>query len=113
MAEAIAELHGYPNGLIVHDDIQLSQFLFNQNRTRLILNDFNRAEFPLFDEKADDYCRYKNGRGGGNWRAPEEYRDDPLLEEIDVWSMVRLDIARVCGKSGTFGSLTRVFCCPL
>jgi hypothetical protein len=113
MAEAIAELHGYTNGLIVHDDIQLSQFLFNQNRTRLILNDFNRAEFPLFDEKADDYCRYKNGRGGGNWRAPEEYRDDPLLEEIDVWSMVRLDIARVRGKSGLFGSLTRVVCCPL
>ena len=90
MAEAVAVLHGHEGGLIVHDDIQLSQFLFNKNRTRLILNDFNRAEFPLFDEKAGDYCRYKNGKGGGNWRAPEEYRDDPLLEEIDIWSLVCL-----------------------
>ena len=90
MAEAVAVLHGYEGGLIIHDDIQLSQFLFNQNKTGLVLNDFNRAEFPLFDEKAGDYCRYRNGEGGGNWRAPEEYRDEPLLEEIDVWSMVRL-----------------------
>jgi len=98
MAEAVAVLHGYVGGLIIHNDIQLSQFLFNQNKSGLVLNDFNRAEFPLFDEKAGDYCRYRNGRGGGNWRAPEEYRDDPLLEEIeeiDVWSMVRLAVVPI------------------
>lgn len=88
MAEAVADLHGFGGGLIIHDDIQLSQFLLNKNKTRLKLNDFNRAEFPLFDEESGEYCRYKNGKGGGNWRAPEEYRDDTLLEEIDVWSIV-------------------------
>lgn len=87
MAEALADLHGYANGLIVHDDVQLAQFLLNKDQTRLKLNDFNRAEFPLFDEEKNAYCHYKNGKGHGNWRAPEEYRDKPLTEQIDVWSL--------------------------
>jgi hypothetical protein len=87
MAESLADLHGYANGLIVHDDVQLSQFLFNKDKTRLKLNDFNRAEFPLFDEENNEYCHYTNGNGHGNWRSPEEYKDDPLTEQIDVWSL--------------------------
>jgi len=87
MAEALADLHGYAHGLIIHDDIQLNQYLFNTDKTKLKLNDFNRAEFPLFDEKNNEYCRYKNGKGGGNWRAPEEYKDLALTEKIDVWSL--------------------------
>lgn len=31
MAETIADLHSYPGGIIVHDDIQLSQFLFTDD----------------------------------------------------------------------------------
>ena len=86
MAEALADLHGYPNGMIVHDDVQLSQYLFNQDKTLLKLNDFNRAEFRLFDESNNQYCHWKNGPGNGSWRAPEEYEDKPLTEQIDVWS---------------------------
>lgn len=87
MAEALADLHGYVNGLIVHDDVQLSQFLFNKYKTRLKLNDFNRAEFPLFDVNNQEYCPWKNGPGYGNWRSPEEYQNLPLTEQIDVWSL--------------------------
>ncbi len=70
MAEGIADLHGFPDGVIVHNDIQPSQFLFSSNNNnkdrRLKLNDFNRAEIMLWDEQHHSYCRYHNGIGMGN-----------------------------------------------
>lgn len=78
MAEAVADLHGYRGGVIVHDDIQLSQFLLNKNKTRLVLNDFNRAELPMYDEASGQYCRYKNGKGHGNWRGELELSESQL-----------------------------------
>eukprot|EP00815_Leptocylindrus_aporus_P011123 CAMPEP_0116059472 /NCGR_PEP_ID=MMETSP0322-20121206/5811_1 /TAXON_ID=163516 /ORGANISM="Leptocylindrus danicus var. apora, Strain B651" /LENGTH=572 /DNA_ID=CAMNT_0003543849 /DNA_START=134 /DNA_END=1852 /DNA_ORIENTATION=- len=86
MAKSIAELHGFQDGVIVHDDIQLSQFLIDSNG-KLKLNDFNRAEVMLFDEEKGQYCRYRNGGVYGNYRAPEEFKDSRLNEKIDVWSM--------------------------
>lgn len=64
MARAIAELHGFAGGVIVHDDIQLSQFLFTQDM-HLKLNDFNRAEIMLWDETDQEYCKYRNHVGMG------------------------------------------------
>ena len=66
MAKGLAVLHGYKNGIIVHDDVQLSQYLFNEDFSVLKLNDFNRAEFMLWDEGKNAYCLYQNGRGHGN-----------------------------------------------
>ncbi|KAL3943379.1 MAG: hypothetical protein SGBAC_002545 [Bacillariaceae sp.] len=86
MAEGIAVMHGYDGGIIVHDDIQLPQYLLNKEKTMLKINDFNRAEFMLFDETTQKYCRYQNGKGNGNWRSPEEYKDHRLNEKIDIWS---------------------------
>merc|ERR1712113_1075110 len=85
MAEAIADLHGFKDGVIVHDDIQLPQFLFSKEG-KIKLNDFNRGEAMLYNEDKGEYCRYRNGAGGGDWRAPEEYEDGYLNEKIDVWS---------------------------
>ncbi len=87
MAESLADLHGYPNGAISHDDLNLSQYLLNKDKTRLKLNDFNRAEFLLYDEENGEYCQWTNGHGYGDWRAPEEFQDHPLTEQIDVWSL--------------------------
>ncbi|KAL3935701.1 MAG: hypothetical protein SGBAC_008829 [Bacillariaceae sp.] len=87
MAEGVALLHGFSGGVIVHDDIQLSQFLLNKDKTMLKINDFNRAEFMLYDDSKQVYCKYFNGAGNGNWRSPEEYKDEPLNEKIDVWSL--------------------------
>jgi serine/threonine protein kinase len=72
---------------------------------------------PQWDEKAQKYCKYKNGKGHGDvrisyakrsiagillspspqlhvllscinqWRAPEEYQDLPVDEKIDIWSL--------------------------
>jgi hypothetical protein len=44
----------------------LGQFLKNEDETLIKLNDFNRAEFMLWDEKAKDYCKYGEGTGNGN-----------------------------------------------
>jgi hypothetical protein len=54
----------YPGGVIVHDDIQMSQFLFTQDM-HLKLNDFNRAEVMTFNEDENEYCRYTNNPGRG------------------------------------------------
>jgi hypothetical protein len=68
MAESIAILHGFEDGLIVHDDIQLQQWL-RASTGELKLGDFNRASIPDWDEKNQDYCKYSNGAVFGNVRA--------------------------------------------
>jgi serine/threonine protein kinase len=66
MAESLAVLHNYPGGVIVHDDVQLAQFLYTSNdKTQIKLNDFNRAEFMLWDDEKQQYCDYQNGKGHG------------------------------------------------
>jgi serine/threonine protein kinase len=87
MAEALADLHGFSRGVITHQDIQLSQFFFDNDAKRIILSDFNRAEFMLWDEEYQSYCKYTEGKGRGDWRSPEEYYDDPLDEKTDVYSL--------------------------
>jgi serine/threonine protein kinase len=86
MAEAIADLHGFKDGVIVHGDIQLCQYLINIDG-QLKLNDFNRAEVMLWDTKNQGYCRFRNGNVYGNYRSPEEDEDEPLNEQIDVYSL--------------------------
>ncbi len=73
MAEAVADLHGYEYGVIVHQDIQLSQYLWTEDKSLLKLNDFNRAEFMLWDEEAQEYCRYGEGPGHGNVSDSSKY----------------------------------------
>ena len=65
MAESLADLHGYKGGVIVHDDVQLCQWLEAWNG-RLKLGDFNRAEIMEWNEKNKSYCKYSNGHSGGN-----------------------------------------------
>jgi len=65
MAEALADLHGFRDGVIVHDDIQLCQYLITEDG-RMKLNDFNRAEVMLWDIDEEEYCKYYNGYVYGN-----------------------------------------------
>ncbi len=69
----------------VHDDIQLCQWLRTEDGG-LKLGDFNRAEFPSFDTVKQEYCKYNNGQGYGNYRAPEEFASEDLDEKIDIFS---------------------------
>jgi hypothetical protein len=50
----------------VHDDVQLAQWLRN-NDGRIKLGDFNRAKFLTYDAKKEQYCRYDYG--GRAWRV--------------------------------------------
>eukprot|EP00586_Coscinodiscus_wailesii_P018368 CAMPEP_0172497374 /NCGR_PEP_ID=MMETSP1066-20121228/99037_1 /TAXON_ID=671091 /ORGANISM="Coscinodiscus wailesii, Strain CCMP2513" /LENGTH=363 /DNA_ID=CAMNT_0013270107 /DNA_START=655 /DNA_END=1746 /DNA_ORIENTATION=- len=86
MAESLADMHGFEDGIIVHDDVQLCQWLKTADGT-MKLNDFNRAEVMLWDESKQTYCKYKNGGGYGQYRAPEEFDNKPLDEKIDIFSL--------------------------
>ncbi|CAJ1942930.1 unnamed protein product [Cylindrotheca closterium] len=85
MAESLADLHGFADGIIVHDDVQLCQWLRTKDGF-LKLGDFNRAEVMNFNSTSGEYCKYQNGPGFGNYRSPEEFADMPLNEKIDIWS---------------------------
>jgi hypothetical protein len=65
MAESIADLHGYPEGVVVHDDIQLCQWLEHSDG-RIKLGDFNRAEMMEWNDTDNSYCKYENGEVNGN-----------------------------------------------
>ena len=65
MAESLAVLHSYVGGLIVHDDVQLCQWLRTRDG-RLVLGDFNRAQIMDWNEEKGEYCLYNNGYAFGN-----------------------------------------------
>ena len=65
MAESIAMLHGFEGGLIVHNDIQLSQWLRARDE-KLKLGDFNVARMLEWDENQQNYCSFSSGTVFGN-----------------------------------------------
>ena len=98
MAESIADLHGFEDGVIVHDDVQLCQWMTTPDG-RLKLGDFNRATIMQWDEINGDYCKFNNGQGASQYRAPEEYRANEvnLNEQIDVFSFCNNIYALITG----------------
>jgi len=87
MAQSIADLHGFDDGVIVHDDIQLCQWLRQPHNGNFILGDFNRAHIMKYNPHTNQYCKYHNGMGYGNYRSPEEFAGADLDEKIDVFSL--------------------------
>ena len=85
MAESIADLHGFQDGVIVHDDVQLCQWM-TKGDGKLKLGDFNRATIMQWDEIKGEYCKFGNGEAFGNYRAPEEFVPSTLNEQIDTFS---------------------------
>jgi serine/threonine protein kinase len=98
MAEALAYVHGFEGGVMVHDDIKIGQYLMNE-QGQLKLNDFNRGEIMFYDDHyhsphhnnnnghGGEYCKYRNGGVYGIHRAPEENAEGMLNEQIDVYSL--------------------------
>ena len=60
LAEALAELHGFADGMIVHDDIDLGQYLRTPDG-RIKLNDFNRAKVQLWDPIKEEHSVCASG----------------------------------------------------
>jgi len=101
MAESLADLHGFQDGVIVHNDVQPCQWLQrrdNMNSTSpervrshidsssLVLGDFNRATIMQWNAEKGSYCKYREGQAVGNYRSPEEYSEKALNEKIDIFS---------------------------
>jgi serine/threonine protein kinase len=85
MAEGLADLHGFEGGPIVHNDVQIGQYLIDENY-HARMSDFNRADPLLFDNTKGEYCKVILGDASGELRSPEEYKTDPTDEKIDVYS---------------------------
>lgn len=101
MATALAYMHNYAGGVIVHDDIWLAQFLPVQDWSKGVpmdadqyikMNDWNRAEIMLYDEENHEYCDYING----------QRVDDVRMELRD-----RSERSSFCASYGCFGGARR------
>ncbi|KAG7338327.1 phospholipid-translocating P-type ATPase, flippase [Nitzschia inconspicua] len=87
MAEAVADLHGFHSGVIIHEDIKLDQFLWNEDKSLIKLNDFSRAVFMMWHDKDQLYCA-QDEEEYREFRSPEEYEwSRRLTEKIDVYNL--------------------------
>lgn len=113
MAQALADVHLYQNGLptFVHADLKASQYLVLStpvDRTIPIvkLNDFNRGR--LLTAQNQTLCPFvvhARHRGSTN-RSPEEYQNEaPLSDKIDVFAFGSTLYEMVTGGS-PFDNLT-------
>lgn len=63
MAEALADLHGFEGGVILHGDTHPEQWLRSKDG-RLVLNDFNNAEILDYATALGTYCKQYRDYGG-------------------------------------------------
>jgi serine/threonine protein kinase len=84
MAESLADLHGFPGGVMSHGDYHPDQHL-QSAQGELKLNDFNNARFLDFSEEKNAYCRYSISYGG-TYKSPEEFGNDWCDEGVDTFS---------------------------
>jgi serine/threonine protein kinase len=88
MVESIALLHGFPRGVIAHDDISLDQWMLSGlDDHRVILNDFNSIRPLHVDVATGHYCFFHSRTG--NYKAPEYFtaRQKLVTEQSDVWPL--------------------------
>lgn len=65
MAQALADIHGFPGGVIVHGDVHPVQWL-QSPEGKLKLNDFNNAEILDWNKNKMRSCKTNRGSWGGN-----------------------------------------------
>ena len=63
MAEALADIHGFEGGVILHGDTHPEQWLRAKDGS-LKLNDFNNAEILDYNQEEDIYCKEWRQYGG-------------------------------------------------
>lgn len=119
LAEAVADLHGYSGGKIVHQDLTPSQFLWNDDRTLIKLNDFNRAEIMLWNDAKEQYCDYSQPDIRFVSKVSFLYTDfGNLYSQASVSNFIPESIARGSlevhsskRESGRLQPLTDTICC--
>ena len=104
MAEALAEMHGYKGGVIVHDDVHPDQWLVTYDG-RIILNDINNAEPLHWSYETKEFCPYYTSYGG-TFRAPEEFTgEDSVDDKVDIWPMGNMIFDLLTGLWPYYGTL--------
>jgi hypothetical protein len=96
MAQSLTVLHGYEGGLIIHDDVQLCQWLRRRDN-KLLLGDFNRAEIVDWNDEKGEYCKHNNGFAYGNVSGVETW--SCMAAGVKKWHTHRLFYSTVLRKS--------------
>ena len=97
VSKSVADLHGVPGGPIVQADITAKQFLVD-DQGHIKLNDFNRCRFMGHHKDTGKKCTFRIPTAPGRHRSPEEYQDDELTEQLDVYSTANVLYAILTGK---------------
>jgi hypothetical protein len=69
MAESIADLHGFEEGVIVHDNVHMCQWLRTPSG-HLKLGDFNRGIVMSWAFFTGEYCKFNNGAAFSQYWSP-------------------------------------------
>jgi len=85
MAEALADIHGFQEGLIMHADVHIDQWLIAPDGS-VKLNDFGDAFPATWNQNKNKYCFRSDLEHSGTWKAPEEYAGLVTDEAIDVYN---------------------------
>ncbi|MFM6175883.1 MAG: protein kinase domain-containing protein [Sphaerospermopsis kisseleviana] len=85
MAEALADLHYFDGGVIVHSDVAAKQLLLSRNG-HAKLNDFNYAVALQFNTQKQEYCPEYN-RQKAFYRSPEELQGTSQDETKDTFAL--------------------------
>jgi hypothetical protein len=85
MAEAIADIHGFKGGVILHGDLHQAQFMKNR-QGKVKMNDFNLGSILEWNDRDQKYCPRMREAWCYEVRAPEEMFGIPFDEKIDVFS---------------------------
>jgi serine/threonine protein kinase len=114
MSQAIADIHGFSGGRIVHGDIHPVQWLRARKTGTLKLNDFNNAEILAVNRRRTangnvTYCKTNRGDWSGSFRSPEELLGEPLDEKIDVYSMGNIIYTLLIGQVRIYSSQPKFF----
>jgi len=85
MAEGLADLHGFHEGVIFHGDTHPEQWLRAKDGS-LKLNDFNNGVIMDYSPEYNTYCKPFRDFGGF-YRSPEEFVPTNIGEQADTYSM--------------------------
>ncbi|KAL7578247.1 hypothetical protein ACA910_012667 [Epithemia clementina (nom. ined.)] len=80
----------FPTGPIVHADITSAQFLVNSLGI-VKMNDFNRCRFMAHKaSNSSELCPFIIPTAPGKARSPEEYAEEKLTQQLDVYSTANI-----------------------
>jgi Protein kinase domain len=87
MVRSISLLHGFPQGVVAHDDISLDQWMVGTDG-RVMLNDFNSIRPLSIHVDHRTYCMFHSRTG--NYKAPEYFAPHMqklVTEQSDIWPL--------------------------